>query len=63
MGCIVEEATPDFPIDAVWRAFLTLRAWQAGTGLLDLYEDPTMRVAAETRSDLRNRKRREAHRL
>ncbi len=44
MGCIVEEATPDFPVDAVWRAFLTLRAWQAGTGLLDFYKDPKKRA-------------------
>src|ERR1700720_954296 len=30
MGCIVEEAQPNYPIDAVWRAWLQLRAWQAG---------------------------------
>jgi hypothetical protein len=30
MGCIVEEANPT-SIDAV-RAWLTLRAWQAGSG-------------------------------
>ena len=43
MGCIVEEANPDFPIDAVWRAWLTLRAWQAGSGLLPIYNNPSMR--------------------
>ncbi len=43
MGCIVEEANPDFSIDAVWRAWLTLRAWQAGTGLLEVYKNPSMR--------------------
>jgi amidase len=43
IGCIVEEANPEFPIDAVWRAWLTLRAWQAGTGLLDIYKNPAMR--------------------
>jgi amidase len=43
MGCIVEEANPDFSIDAVWRAWLTLRAWQAGSGLLEVYKNPSMR--------------------
>ena len=43
MGCRVEEANPDFSIDAVWRAWLTLRAWQAGTGLLDVYNNPALR--------------------
>jgi amidase len=43
MGCIVEEANPDFPLDAVWRAWLTLRAWQAGSGLLPIYNNPAMR--------------------
>ena len=28
MGCIVEEARPDFSMEALWRAFLPLRAWQ-----------------------------------
>ena len=43
VGCIVEEANPDFPIDNVWRAFLTLRAWQAGSGLLPIYNNPSLR--------------------
>jgi amidase len=44
MGCIVEEAQPDYPIDAVWRAWLTLRAWQSGASLLAYYNDPKKRV-------------------
>jgi amidase len=44
MGCIVEEAQPDYSIDAVWRAWLTLRAWQAGGGLLGYYNDPAKRA-------------------
>jgi amidase len=44
MGCIVEEAQPDYPIDAVWRACLQLRAWQAGSGLLAFYNDPAKRA-------------------
>lgn len=43
MGCIVEEANPRFDIDAVWRAWLTLRAWQAGSGLRIVYENASMR--------------------
>jgi amidase len=43
-GCIVEEAQPDYSIDAVWRAWLTLRAWQSGSNLLDHYKDPAKRA-------------------
>ena len=44
MGCIVEEAQPDYSIDAVWRAWLRLRAWQSGGGLLAYYNDPSKRA-------------------
>jgi amidase len=44
MGCSVEEAQPDYPIDAVWRAWLTLRAWQTGESLLAYYRDPVKRA-------------------
>jgi len=44
MGCIVEEAQPDYSIEAVWRAFLKLRAWQTGAGLLAYYHDPKNRA-------------------
>ena len=43
LGCVVEEALPDFPIDAVWRAWLRLRAWQSGGALLSYYNDPAKR--------------------
>jgi amidase len=43
MGCIVEEAQPDYSIDAVWRAWLKLRAWQTGESLLAYYNDPAQR--------------------
>ena len=43
-GCIVEEAQPNYPIDAVWRAWLQLRAWQAGGALLAFYNDPAKRA-------------------
>ncbi|MDR3440394.1 amidase [Telmatospirillum sp.] len=44
MGCIVEEAVPDYPVDAVWRAWLKLRAWQNGSALLAYYNDPAKRA-------------------
>jgi amidase len=44
MGCTVEEAQPDYPIDAVWQAFLKLRAWQIGASLLAYYHDPKKRA-------------------
>jgi amidase len=44
MSCTVEEARPDYPIDAVWRAWVTLRAWQSGGGLLACYNDPAKRA-------------------
>lgn len=43
LGCIVEEATPDFDVDAVWQAFMRLRGWQTGATLLDYYQDPATR--------------------
>ncbi len=44
MGCIVEEAQPDYPLEKVWRAFLQLRAWQTGSALLAHYKDPAKRA-------------------
>ncbi len=44
IGCIVEEAAPDYPIDKVWQAWLRLRAWQAGGNLLAYYDDPAKRA-------------------
>jgi amidase len=44
LGCAVEEAVPDYPLDKMWRAFLTLRAWHGGSPLLALYEDPKRRA-------------------
>jgi amidase len=43
MGCIVEEAQPDYSIESVWRAWLKLRAWQTGGSLLPYYNNPTKR--------------------
>jgi amidase len=43
MGCIVEEAVPDFPVERAWQAFVKLRHWQQGGNLLDFYNDPARR--------------------
>jgi amidase len=44
MGCLVEEAQPDYSMDSVWRAWLALRAWQSGGSLLMYYNDPEKRA-------------------
>jgi amidase len=44
IGCIVEEAVPDYPVDKVWQAWLKLRAWQSGGNLLAYYRDPAKRA-------------------
>jgi amidase len=53
MGCIVEEAQPDYTIDAVWRACLQLREWQAGSALLAFYNDPAKRALMKPEAILR----------
>jgi amidase len=44
LGCIVEEAVPDYPVDKVWQAWMKLRAWQSGGNLLGYYRDPAKRA-------------------
>jgi amidase len=44
LGCSVEEAQPDYPIDAVWQALVKLRAWQQGGEILAYYNDPAKRA-------------------
>jgi amidase len=44
LGCSVEEAIPDYDLDAVWRAVVQLRGWQQGGGMLALYQDPAKRA-------------------
>ena len=43
-GCVVEEAQPDYPLDAVWRAVLCIRGWQQGGAILGFYNDPAKRA-------------------
>jgi len=44
LGCTVEEAIPEFDLDAVWKAVIRLRAWQSGGTLLAFYQDPAKRA-------------------
>jgi amidase len=44
LGCVVEEATPDFDFEAVWQSVIRLRGWQQGVGLLEYYNDPAKRA-------------------
>jgi amidase len=44
LGCSVEEAIPDFDLEAVWQAAIRLRSWQNGSTLLDYYNDPAKRA-------------------
>jgi len=44
MGCTVEKAYPDYPIESVWRAWLKLRAWQSSASVLMYYDDPATRA-------------------
>ena len=44
MGCIVEEATPEYDLEAVWQAVVRLRGWQLGAPLAPYYNDPAKRA-------------------
>ena len=44
LGCVVEDATPDQPPEPMWQAFVKLRQWQQGGGLLSFYKDPAKRA-------------------
>jgi amidase len=44
LGCHVEEAWPDYPMEAVWQNWRVLRAWQTGNALKALYRDPEKRA-------------------
>jgi amidase len=43
LGCVIEEAQPDYSIEAVWNACLKIRAWQQGGNLVGFYNDPIKR--------------------
>ncbi|HVO45764.1 MAG TPA: amidase [Steroidobacteraceae bacterium] len=44
LGCSVEEAYPDFDLEAVWQAQIKLRGWSQGAPLLPLYRDESKRA-------------------
>ncbi|MDQ8730283.1 amidase [Bradyrhizobium sp. LHD-71] len=44
MGCIVEDVTPDFDPEAIWQAWLVLRAWLTGSKLRVHYDNPASRT-------------------
>jgi amidase len=44
LGCTVEEAIPEFDLEAVWEALIRLRGWQNGSALLAFYQDPVKRA-------------------
>jgi amidase len=43
LGCIVEEALPDYPLEKVWKSFIRLRGWQQGGAILGSYNNPAQR--------------------
>ncbi len=43
IGCEIEEIVPQFDMDTLWMSWVTLRAFNAGNGLLPLYSDPEKR--------------------
>jgi amidase len=44
LGCVVEDAMPDYPLERVWRSCLTLRSWSAASRFREIYLDPTKRI-------------------
>lgn len=43
LGCTIDEAWPDYPVEDIFPTWRNLRAWQAGTALKDHYGDPKKR--------------------
>ncbi|HEY1723588.1 MAG TPA: amidase [Magnetospirillaceae bacterium] len=44
IGCVVEPAVPNFDLERVWQAFVTLRHFGSGGKLKPLYDDPAKRA-------------------
>lgn len=44
LGCAVENAQPDYPLDAVWNAVVRIRGWQQGGSVLGYYNNPATRA-------------------
>ena len=44
LGCVVEEAKPDYPLEKVWDAWVKMRASQNSASLKGFYADPAKRA-------------------
>jgi amidase len=44
LGCIVEPAMPDYPLEPVWQSWCKIRAWQIAAMLNGPYADPARRA-------------------
>ena len=44
LGCIVETATLDYPVEPVWQSWLRLRGWQIAAEFRASYPDPAKRA-------------------
>lgn len=44
LGCRVEEALPDFDLDALWRCWITLRGFLVAGNLRAIYDNPAHRA-------------------
>lgn len=44
MGCKVDEARIDFPVERAWQAMIQLRAWQQSAGFMANFRDPAQRA-------------------
>ncbi|MGB8682409.1 MAG: amidase [Candidatus Binatus sp.] len=44
LGCLVETAIPDYPIEPVWDSWCKIRAWQIAALLHHHYADPAQRA-------------------
>jgi amidase len=44
LGCSVETASLDHPIEPVWQSWLTLRGWQIASEFRAIYPDPAQRA-------------------
>lgn len=44
IGCRVERVLPEYPLDQLWKDWITLRAWLTGGPLAGRYNDPAKRA-------------------
>jgi amidase len=44
LGCIVEPAMPDYPLELVWNSWCTIRAWQIASEFNAPYANPAKRA-------------------